>query len=65
MNPTEAIALSVLDLSVLNAGATSADALQATTQLAIAADRLGYRRFWVADTSPAIMETAILIISAM
>jgi luciferase family oxidoreductase group 1 len=57
-------ALSVLDLSVLNEGASSGDALAATADLARAADRLGYRRFWVAEhhnmpsvacTSPAVM----------
>ena len=73
MNPTEAIALSVLDLSVLNAGATSADALQATTQLAIAADRLGYRRFWVAEhhnmpsvacTSPTVLIAHLAALTA-
>lgn len=41
--------LSVLDLAVLSEGTSSADALAATTRLAQAADRLGYRRFWVAE----------------
>jgi len=41
--------LSVLDLSVVNDGQSSADALQTTAALARAADRLGYRRFWVAE----------------
>jgi luciferase family oxidoreductase group 1 len=41
--------LSVLDLSVVRAGATSAHALADTTALAICADRLGFRRFWVAE----------------
>jgi luciferase family oxidoreductase group 1 len=58
------IPLSVLDLSVLNDGGSSADALQATTALARRADDLGYTRFWVAEhhnmpsvacTSPAVM----------
>ena len=40
---------SVLDLSVVNDGETSADALAGTTALAQAADRLGYDRFWVAE----------------
>jgi luciferase family oxidoreductase group 1 len=43
------IPLSVLDLSVVREGATSADALADTTELAVAADRLGFRRFWVAE----------------
>jgi luciferase family oxidoreductase group 1 len=43
------IPLSVLDLAVVREGATSTDALADTTELAIAADRLGYLRFWVAE----------------
>ncbi|HEY0518283.1 MAG TPA: LLM class flavin-dependent oxidoreductase [Ilumatobacteraceae bacterium] len=55
---------SVLDLSVLNDGESSADALQTTTDLAARADDLGYTRFWVAEhhnmpsvacTSPAVL----------
>jgi luciferase family oxidoreductase group 1 len=42
-------ALSVLDLAVVTAGSTSSEALAATSELARAADRLGYRRFWVAE----------------
>ena len=42
-------ALSILDLSIVRAGGTSADALADTTDLARAADRLGFRRFWVAE----------------
>src|SRR3954463_13605594 len=44
-----AVPLSVLDLSVLVDGATSADALQTTTALAVRADELGFTRFWVAE----------------
>lgn len=56
--------LSVLDLSPVPAGADSARALADTRALAIAADRLGYARFWVAEhhngesvasTSPAVL----------
>src|SRR5690554_7810521 len=43
------IPLSVLDLASVGRGATSAEALQGTTRLARAADRLGYHRFWVAE----------------
>lgn len=43
------VPLSVLDLSVVNDGQTSADALRTTTELAQAADRFGYARFWVAE----------------
>ncbi len=42
-------ARSVLDLSMVSAGTSSADALAATTDLARAAERLGYLRFWVAE----------------
>jgi len=43
------VPLSVLDLSILNEGASSGDALQATTALARRADALGFTRFWVAE----------------
>jgi luciferase family oxidoreductase group 1 len=55
---------SVLDLSVLNDGQSSGEALQTTTTLAQRADELGYQRFWVAEhhnmpsvacTSPAVL----------
>ncbi|HZX56462.1 MAG TPA: LLM class flavin-dependent oxidoreductase [Ilumatobacteraceae bacterium] len=55
---------SVLDLSVLNEGQSSADALETTTALAKRADELAYSRFWVAEhhnmpsvacTSPAVL----------
>jgi luciferase family oxidoreductase group 1 len=41
--------LSVLDLSIVSEGRTSADALAETTALAKRVDELGYRRFWVAE----------------
>ena len=40
---------SVLDLSILNEGQSSSDALATTTALARRADELGYARFWVAE----------------
>lgn len=43
------IPLSVLDLSVVRDGGTTALALDHTTQLAQHAERLGFRRFWVAE----------------
>jgi luciferase family oxidoreductase group 1 len=46
---TGVIPLSVLDLSVVRAGGSSADALADTTRLARHADHLGLRRFWVAE----------------
>ena len=60
----EAVRRSVLDLSVLNDGQSSGDALRTTTALAKRADELGYSRFWVAEhhnmpsvacTSPAVL----------
>jgi luciferase family oxidoreductase group 1 len=41
--------LSVLDLSPVSAGSTGAEALRHTLDLARLADRLGYRRYWVAE----------------
>jgi len=41
--------LSVLDVAIVIAGGTTADALAATTALARRADELGYHRFWVAE----------------
>lgn len=58
------IPLSVLDLSVVREGGTSGEALHDTTELARAADRLGFVRFWVAEhhnmatvasTSPSVL----------
>jgi len=43
------LALGVLDQSPIPAGATAPDALDATLDLARAADRLGYARYWVAE----------------
>jgi luciferase family oxidoreductase group 1 len=45
MTPT----LSVLDLVPIKAGGTARDALDESLDLARAAERLGYRRFWVAE----------------
>jgi luciferase family oxidoreductase group 1 len=58
------VPLSVLDLSVVRDGGSSHDALADTTRLAQHVDRLGFRRFWVAEhhnmatvasTSPAVL----------
>jgi luciferase family oxidoreductase group 1 len=43
------IPLSVLDLATVASGSTPADALRDTTMTAQAVERLGYRRFWVAE----------------
>lgn len=58
------IPLSVLDLATVTEGATSSEAFAQTTELAKAAERLGYTRIWVAEhhnmatvasTAPAVL----------
>src|SRR5258708_35873907 len=44
-----AFPLSVLDLSPVDAGSSSGQALQNTIKLAQLADRLGYKRYWLAE----------------
>ena len=44
-----AYALSLLDKSPLAKGESATDALKRTVALAQLAERLGYRRFWVAE----------------
>lgn len=46
---TAPIPLSILDLAPVPAGATPADALRNSLDLARHAERLGYRRYWVAE----------------
>jgi alkanesulfonate monooxygenase SsuD/methylene tetrahydromethanopterin reductase-like flavin-dependent oxidoreductase (luciferase family) len=41
--------LSVLDLAFVPEGATAADALRHSLELARHAERLGYTRFWLAE----------------
>jgi luciferase family oxidoreductase group 1 len=43
------IALSVLDQSPIISGHSAADAIAATIELAVAAERLGYKRYWLAE----------------
>jgi luciferase family oxidoreductase group 1 len=43
------VALSILDLAFVPEGATPAEALQRTLELAQHAERWGYRRFWLAE----------------
>ncbi len=43
------LVISVLDQSPVAEGATGADALHNTIDLAVLADRLGYHRYWVAE----------------
>ena len=59
-------ALSVLDLTVLNDGQSTADALRTTVALAQRADALGYSRFWVAEhhNMPSVACTAPTVLMA-
>lgn len=43
------ISLSILDYSPIDEGATAGEALQQTTRLAQLAEKIGYKRFWVAE----------------
>ena len=51
--------LSVLELATVGSGQSTADALANTVAVARAADRLGYRRIWVAEhhNMPAVAST--------
>jgi luciferase family oxidoreductase group 1 len=59
MTESAPLPLSVLDLATVGTGQSTADALAATADLARAADRLGYTRFWVAEhhNMPAVAST--------
>lgn len=46
---TDHLSLNVLDQSPIRSGGTAAEALRETVELARAAERLGYRRYWVAE----------------
>ena len=58
------IALSVLDLVPITAGSTPADALRRSLDLARHAERLGYRRYWVAEhhNMPGIASAATSVV---
>ncbi|MBT0566898.1 LLM class flavin-dependent oxidoreductase [Williamsia sp. CHRR-6] len=47
--PTARPPLSVLDISPIASGSSAAAALRATIDLAVRAEELGYRRFWIAE----------------
>jgi luciferase family oxidoreductase group 1 len=59
MTETAVLPLSVLDLATVGTGQSTSDALSATGDVARAADRLGYTRFWVAEhhNMPAVAST--------
>ncbi|HEX2160743.1 MAG TPA: LLM class flavin-dependent oxidoreductase [Thermoleophilaceae bacterium] len=54
------VPLSILDLAPVRSGESARDALAGVTEVARAADALGYRRFWVAEhhNIPAVASTA-------
>ncbi|WP_433793279.1 LLM class flavin-dependent oxidoreductase [Actinoplanes sp. CA-252034] len=60
MTAPKRVPLSVLDLATVSEGRTSADALRGTIEIAVAADQLGFSRFWVAEhhNMPAVASTS-------
>jgi luciferase family oxidoreductase group 1 len=60
------VPLSVLDLASVRSGSTHAEALAETLATAREADRLGYRRFWVAEhhSMPAVASSAPAVLIA-
>ncbi|MDR7161081.1 LLM class flavin-dependent oxidoreductase [Arthrobacter sp. BE255] len=61
------VPLSVLDLSPIPAGKTAADALRNSIELAVSAEALGYKRFWLAEhhLSPGVAGAAPHVLSAL
>lgn len=64
MSRLSEIPFSVLDLSPIVEGATAADALRNSLDLAQNAERLGYKRFWVAEhhSMPGIASAATSVV---
>jgi luciferase family oxidoreductase group 1 len=60
------VPLSVLDLAPIVAGATAADAFRNTLDLARHAERLGYRRYWLAEhhNMPGVASAATAVVIA-
>ncbi len=58
--------LSVLELAIVNRGGSTAAALAGATEVARAADRLGYERFWVAEhhNMPSVASTTPPVLMA-
>ncbi|WP_432577569.1 LLM class flavin-dependent oxidoreductase [Kineococcus arenarius] len=59
-DPPAPVPLSVLDLSPVPSGASASTALRRTVQLARAAERFGYHRYWLAEhhNTPAVAGSA-------
>ncbi|MDQ0376784.1 luciferase family oxidoreductase group 1 [Amycolatopsis thermophila] len=64
MSSLSEVALSVLDLSPIPSGADAGTALRSTVELARHTERLGYRRFWVAEhhNMPGIASSATTVL---
>ena len=58
------VPFSVLDLAPIPAGCTPADALHSSLQLAQLAERLGYKRYWLAEhhNMPGISSAATSVV---
>jgi alkanesulfonate monooxygenase SsuD/methylene tetrahydromethanopterin reductase-like flavin-dependent oxidoreductase (luciferase family) len=67
MSKPSVVPLSVLDLSPVPAGQTSADALRNSIALAVSAEALGYSRYWLAEhhLSPGVAGSAPHVLSAL
>lgn len=65
-NVVDVTSLSVLDQSPISQGSTAADAVRETVALAQEADRLGYRRYWLAEhhNTASLAGTAPEVLSA-
>ncbi|MDM8083460.1 MsnO8 family LLM class oxidoreductase [Cellulomonas cellasea] len=61
------VPLSVLDLSPISSGSTPADALRRTIDLAQAAERAGYRRYWLAEhhLNPGVAGASPAVVAAI
>lgn len=64
---SERVSLSVLDLSPVPAGGTAVDAVRNTVDLAQAAERAGYLRYWVAEhhLAPGVASAAPAVLIAL
>src|SRR4051794_18007152 len=64
MSSLGAVPLSVLDLAIVVSGSTSAQALRNTVELARVTERLGYRRYWLAEhhNMPGVASSATAVL---
>jgi len=61
------VPLSILDLATVGTGATGREAITASLELAVLADRLGYRRIWFAEhhLAPGVASAAPAVLAAL